>query len=215
MQMDLFAWFRPKQVYTQREDELFRDRLNVDIKSEVDYAAIRDYAAKLMESYEKDDKVVDDKADSLLRSSGVGSVVVLISMVLSFKPLAEQAYQSFLLGFFLWSIPSVVLLFFTVVLAMLVRKPRVYEKPLNAREVTKVFESAATSPDKKSPTEEDKSVLNRYLISQYNIGAERTLAILRVKGWYLKHAYMCYALSILAATLPMIYVVYSNIKIVS
>lgn len=205
--MSLFR--RLPTEYKLPEDELFRDNLNRDVRGQIDYAAIRDYAAKLFEGYEKDDKAIDDKGDALLRASGAGSALVLVGLVLAFKPPVDPAFQQFLREFFLWALPSLASLAAAVVLVLAARKPRDYPRPEKAMYVAARFEEAAGDLDGRPVGEDDKAVLNRHLLAQYNLAAERTLAVVKLKGYYLRWAYRAYALSILLTGIPIGFVAYA------
>jgi hypothetical protein len=89
---------------------------------QIDYSELRWYAQRLVEVQEKDDKIIEEKADSLLKFYGGGSVLVFVGFILAFKP-SESCFVS---GLFLWMIPSIAASLLSLITCVIVRWPRDY-----------------------------------------------------------------------------------------
>lgn len=115
----------PDDDYEQSED--YKSALNFyrdfEQKDGVDYSGIVDYARELYDRYDKTDKILDDKADSIIKYLGGGSALITFGALMSIK--SENYWSSvFAIVALVSLLPSLVCALLAVRKAIHVRRPR-------------------------------------------------------------------------------------------
>jgi hypothetical protein len=178
--------------FTQSEDYKTALKAYNDFKKAdgIDYSPVVTYARELYDRYDKTDKTLDEKADSVIRYLGGGSALITFGALLSLKSDIPESRQ---LGIVLLLslIPSLLSTICAVFFAIRVRQPQLAATLPNVDFAQKMAEYY----ELKNDTE-----LNTYLI--FSPICEAAHFRNTRKGVWLKHAHRAYLLSIACLLVP-------------